>query len=114
MVHLSPEFLAESTEAGLEKIRTRLLDLTSRNRLLNFRHTSASSIRVVGAEIGPVFRGLIDGDKFALSGVPEPPEYGGQKPSALDHAKAIGWPTSYDVDEVQGWDGTLPLPYGIC
>ena len=41
---LSAEFLAGGTAAGLEKIRARLLDLTNRNRLLNFRHTRASSL----------------------------------------------------------------------
>jgi hypothetical protein len=41
---LSAEFLSGGTAAGLEKIRARLLDLTNRNRLLNFRHTRASSI----------------------------------------------------------------------
>ena len=47
---LSVEFLSGGTAAGLEKIRARLLDLTNRNRLLNFRHTRASSIRIVDAD----------------------------------------------------------------
>ena len=46
---LSAEFMSGGTAAGLEKIRARLLDLTNRNRLLNFRHSSASSIRIVDA-----------------------------------------------------------------
>ena len=99
-VQLSPEFLAGGTEVGLEKIRTRLLDLTSRNRLLNFRHTAASSLRVVGAHPGVVFRGLTEGEKLFFLPVPEPDGYVGQKPSAVDHAKAIGWPTSFDLDDV--------------
>lgn len=44
---LSPGFLEGNTEVGLQKIRTRLLDLTNRNRLLNFRHSVASSLRIV-------------------------------------------------------------------
>ena len=108
-VQLSPEFLAGNTETGLEKIRTRLLDLTSRNRLLNLRHTAASSLRIVGADIDQVYRGLIDGDKFAFTPVPEPPDSPGHKPSALEYAEEIGWPTSYDLDEVENWDGALPV-----
>ncbi|MGE3512188.1 MAG: DUF4011 domain-containing protein, partial [Vicinamibacterales bacterium] len=46
---IGAEFLSGGTAAGLEKVRARLLDLTNRNRLLNFRHTSASSIRIVDA-----------------------------------------------------------------
>ena len=109
-VQLSPEFLAGSTEAGLEKIRTRLLDLTARNRLLNFRHTTASSLRVVEADIDSVFRGLLDGEKFTFDPVPEPPEYpAGQKPTPLDYAKEIGWPTSFDLEELKDWRGNLSV-----
>ncbi|MGO8816108.1 MAG: DUF4011 domain-containing protein [Terriglobia bacterium] len=99
-MHLSPEFLAKSTEAGLEKIRTRLLDLTSRNRLLNFRHTSASSLRVVGVNPNVVFHRLSEGEKLVFLPVPEPDRNADQKPSAVDHAKSIGWPTSFDLDDV--------------
>ena len=110
-VQLSPEFLDGSTEAGLEKIRTRLLDLTNRNRLLNFRHTSASSLRVVGANPSVVYRRLTEGEKLIFLPVPEPDSYVGQKPNAVDHAKAIGWPISFDLDDVaEGADeATLPV-----
>ena len=89
-VQISPEFLSGNTEAGLSKIRTRLLDLTTRNRLLNFRHTSASSLRVVGAHPGVIFRRLTEGEKLAFLPVPEPANFEGQKPSATDYAKSIG------------------------
>lgn len=68
---LSPGFLSGSTKVGLEKIRTRLLDPTNGNRLLNFRHTSASSIRVVGTHPNVVFRRLIEGEKLTVLAVPE-------------------------------------------
>lgn len=48
---ISPDFLTGSTETGLDRIRTRLLDLTNRNKLLNFRHSNASSLRVVDASL---------------------------------------------------------------
>ena len=47
---ISPDFLTGSTEIGLDRIRTRLLDLTNRNKLLNYRHSNVSSLRVV--EVG--------------------------------------------------------------
>lgn len=108
---LSPEFLGGNTKAGLEKIRTRLLDLTNRNRLLNFRHSAGSSLRVVDADLNSVFRRLMDGEKLAFVPVPEPesppvaqpaaeeqqPPSQPVKPSAVEHAKALGWNTSYDL-----------------
>jgi len=51
---ISADFLTGSTETGLERIRTRLLDLTNRNKLLNFRHSPASSMRVVDARLDTV------------------------------------------------------------
>ncbi|MBI3681089.1 MAG: DUF4011 domain-containing protein [Acidobacteria bacterium] len=112
-VQLSPEFLQGTTEAGLEKIRTRLLDLTNRNRLLNFRHTVTSSLRVVDADLNDVFRRLLDGEKLAFRPVPEPDadrdqdnegetNAGEAKPTASEHAQTIGWRTSYDLDNGKG------------
>src|SRR5579884_3392619 len=109
-VKLSPEFLDGGTEAGLEKIRTRLLDLTTRNRLLNFRHSSASSLRVVGVHPTAVFQRLIDSDKLVFSPVPEPDGYDGKKPAAADYAKSIGWATSYDLDDVEEGANDAVLP----
>ena len=51
---ISADFLTGSTEIGLDRIRTRLLDLTNRNKLLNFRHSNASSLRVVDVPIDSV------------------------------------------------------------
>ncbi len=64
--------ILDSTEAGLEKIRTRLLDLTNRNRLLNFRHSKNSSLRVVDVNPNVVFRRLMDLEKLQFVPVPEP------------------------------------------
>jgi hypothetical protein len=106
---LSAEFLAGGTAAGLEKIRARLLDLTNRNRLLNFRHTRASSMRIVDVDPNVVFARLLNGEEMSLRPVPEPPvdepETDGfddenavaSKPLAADHADSRGWNTSYDL-----------------
>jgi hypothetical protein len=119
-VPLSPEFLAGGTEAGLEKMRTRLLDLTNRNRLLNFRHSAARSLRVVGADLDETFRRLMDGGKLVFLPVPEPDithelmpdatqarEEAQAKVSPGDYAKSLGWDTSYDL-EGQSDDVEIP------
>jgi len=108
-VQLSPE-PPESTEVGLSKIRTRLLDLTTRNRLLNFRHSSTSSLRVVGAHPNVIFRRLTEGEKLFFLPVPEPYSYEGQKPSALDYAKSIGRARSFDLDDVKEDTDATTLP----
>jgi hypothetical protein len=107
---LSPEFLGGGTAAGLEKIRARLLDLTNRNRLLNFRHSNASSLRIVDADLNAIFSRLIDGEEIPFRHVPEPdtspePETDGvdetapvSKPLAADYAESLGWNTSYDLN----------------
>ena len=65
-----------STETGLERIRTRLLDLTNRNKLLNFRHSAASTLRVVEVNLNSVFRRVMDGEKLRFIPVPEPDDLG--------------------------------------
>ena len=109
---LSPEFLSGGTEAGLEKIRTRLLDLTNRNKLLNFRHSTASTMRVVNVDPDAVFRKLIDGQKLSFLPVPEPVSELVEfikddtrktklvKPVPTDHAKEVGWEVGYDLDDL--------------
>lgn len=109
---LSPEFLSGGTEAGLEKIRTRLLDLTNRNKLLNFRHSTVSTMRVVNVHPDAVFRKLIDGQKMSFLPVPEPDaefvEYVEDdtrksklvKPAPSDYAKEVGWEVGYDLDDI--------------
>src|SRR5436190_11712432 len=97
---LSAEFLTGGTAAGLEKLRARLLDLTNRNRLLNFRHSNASSLRIVDADLNAVFARLINGEEIPFRPVPEPDpcpeqEIDGEdgngsvsKPHAADHAES--------------------------
>lgn len=106
---ISADFLTGSTEIGLDRIRTRLLDLTNRNKLLNFRHSNASSLRVVDVPIDSVFRRLRDNDKLSFLPVPEP-EYTGQASAAKDYADEIGWNTAFDLDEATDEDSVKALP----
>jgi hypothetical protein len=118
---LSAEFIAGGTESGLEKIRARLLDLTNRNRLLNFRHGTASSLRAVDTDLNAVYQHLIAGDRIAFAPVPEPgpdsdpgeeanenaPVWA--KPAAAEYAKRLGWKCSFDL-EPGTQDGISVLP----
>jgi hypothetical protein len=97
--NISADFLTGSTEIGLDRIRTRLLDLTNRNKLLNFRHSNASSLRVVDVALNSVFGRLRDNEKLSFLPVPEPDiENGEELPLAEDHATELDWNTSFDLD----------------
>src|ERR1700681_4679878 len=84
--NISADFLTGNTEIGLDRIRTRLLDLTNRNKLLNFRHSNASSLRVVDVPIDSVFRRLRDNEKLSFLPVPMANVDDGEGPTAKDHA----------------------------
>jgi Protein of unknown function (DUF4011)/AAA domain len=100
--NINPDFLTGSTESGLDRIRTRLLDLTSRNRLLNFRHSSVSSLRIVDVPVGYVYSRLRDNERLTFFPVPEPEISGREMPSAKNYATSLGWNTAFDLDEVNG------------
>jgi very-short-patch-repair endonuclease len=96
--NISADFLTGSTETGLDRIRTRLLDLTNRNKLLNFRHSKASSLRIVDVALDPVFGRLRDNEKLSFLPVPEPDiESGEELPPAEDYAAELDWNTSFDL-----------------
>src|SRR5271170_3674748 len=105
-------FPAGDAERGLKEIRTRLLDLTNRNKLLNFRFPSRSTsyLRVVDVNLETVFKHITEeqkdnGDKsLFLAAVPEPPSNrtpggAGEKLTAEAYAARLGWNTSYDLPE---------------
>jgi Protein of unknown function (DUF4011) len=96
-----------SVAEGLERLHARLLDLTNRNRLLNYRHPRASSLRVVNSDLQSVFNRLVSGAKLPFEPVPEPTPreiahlYSDEedtsslaKPPAQEFAAAIGRNTS--------------------
>jgi very-short-patch-repair endonuclease len=97
---ITSTFPSGSAEQGLKEIRTRLLDLTNRNKLLNFRFPPASCLRFVDLDMDGAFNRLIDEDKLFVSAVPEPPsQKRADKPTPLAYANELGWRTSYDLDE---------------
>ncbi|WP_371186027.1 DUF4011 domain-containing anti-phage protein Hhe [Thalassotalea maritima] len=58
--------------ASLQSIRNRLLDLTGRNRLLNFRHGRGGYVRLIDASPDQLATQLLDGDAFTFTAIAEP------------------------------------------
>jgi Protein of unknown function (DUF4011) len=87
----------------LKQLRRRLLDLTARNRLLNFRHSQTKTAQIVDAVWNAVYRKLLDGRTLTFVPVPDPnpTEYEGenrrQKPELREYAKKLGIGTSYEL-----------------
>ena len=79
---------------ALEKLRTRLLDLSGRNALLNYKHPKNRSIQFVGQKnLNLVFERLhSDAKDIPIRFVPEPDldYYEGKKPEARQFAKDFG------------------------
>ena len=64
---------SDPIKEGLEQLRKRLLDLSKRNKLLNFRHSIKSCLRVVDELPDELFKHLKDGTSLVFKPVPEPP-----------------------------------------
>ena len=102
---------------SLEAIRRRLLDLSGRNSLLNFKHPKTSCIRLIDELPDQIYEVLQEGGKFTFTAIPEPTERelidsgyiknnSGttqratfEYPSAEQWAKHLGLATSYDLPE---------------
>jgi hypothetical protein len=61
-------------KAALNELRMRLLDLTGRNRLINFKHTAGKSLQFVHTSIDGTFRRLMadQSNRVTVSAMPEP------------------------------------------
>ncbi|TYO99684.1 uncharacterized protein DUF559 [Geothermobacter ehrlichii] len=100
---------------SLESVRKKLIDLTNRNTLLNYRHPKASCLRIIDELPNQIVERLRAGKEFTFIPVPEPTEaelivagyvevdpVTGQKkyisfPGAEEWAKHIGLQTSYEL-----------------
>ncbi|MEY3880550.1 MAG: hypothetical protein RIQ94_1346 [Pseudomonadota bacterium] len=101
---------------SLEAIRKRLLDLSGRNSLLNFKHPKTSCIRIIDELPNQIYDELLNGKKFIFIPVPEPTELELIKagfiindpvtnnrissgyPSVEQWAKYLGLVTSFDLE----------------
>ena len=101
---------------ALENLRMRLLDLTARNRLINFRHTISSSLRVIDELPNQLVETLLAETELRFKAIPEPTESElinagfmefekqtdqlrrkRNNPSSEEWAKYLGFMTSYEV-----------------
>ena len=58
---------------ALQKLRLRLLDLTGRNRLVNFKHTAGKALQFVHSDIEATFAALVaNGSQVQILPLPEP------------------------------------------
>lgn len=110
----SPQFAFDS----LESVRKRLLDLTGRNQLLNYKHPKASCVRIIDELPDQIYTELQFGKTFTFIPVPEPTERqlieqgylrwntSGELveekpfPNAERWASFLGFNTSYELPEV--------------
>jgi len=89
-----------SMAEAIHQLRKRLLDLSSRNRLLNYRHPKGRSLQFAdNPDLNLLFERLSDGRPAAIAYVrePEPSEYEGtKKPDARQSSLLEGIDTSYE------------------
>jgi len=64
--------ISDFTDNTLEKIRKRLIDLSVRNRLINFRHTKTGCLRIVNELTDQVAANLMNDFEIRFNHVPEP------------------------------------------
>lgn len=106
----------ESTAVGLSQViasamaqlRLNLLDLTARNRLINFKHATGKSLQFVEGNPAIVFQKLVESTSRTVSimSLPEPSPRDwtirngrNQKPDQKEWAKANDISTTYDLSD---------------
>lgn len=100
---LAGELFSDKLEVGeaLAKLRTRLLDLSMRNRLLNYKHPKGRSFQFTdNPDLNLLFERLEDGKSVSIVYVPDPPASrydGGKKPEARVYAREEGIGTLVDI-----------------
>src|SRR6266446_5385426 len=96
---VSEDFFHGDVARGIERMRMRLLDLSNRNRLLNFRHTKRSSLQIVGEAPESIYPRLRDGTEFFFQPVPKP-DHENRGITARAFAEQLGLPTEIDLPPV--------------
>jgi very-short-patch-repair endonuclease len=106
---VSADFFHGGIRAGLERIRLRLLDLTNRNRLLNFRHAEKSSLRVVNELPDELFYKLTNNGEMLFAPVPKQTTSGVPQISAREYAGTLGISTDFELPFIER-DYTTEIP----
>lgn len=93
-------------KVALNELRLRLLDLTGRNRLVNFKHSAGKSLQFVHTSLDGAFRRLLadPANKVTVTPLPEPDRgdwtsRGGRlsRPEPKDYAPRVGIDPSYEL-----------------
>lgn len=102
---------------SLENLRNRLLDLTSRNRLINFKHTKSSGLRIVDALPDALEEMLTSEKEVKFLAVPEPTQadllearYLEQDPETKEITKIKEHPTAVEWAKYLGVDTSFEVP----
>jgi transcription elongation GreA/GreB family factor len=98
---------ASPLTSALQQLRLKLLDLTGRNRLINFKHTAGKSLQFVEGHPAAIYQKLVEANNKAnisVLGLPEPArrdwvDRNGrlQRPEPREWAKSVGVSTGYDI-----------------
>jgi len=118
MLDIAQEYNSSSAFQALENLRMRLLDLTSRNRLINFRHAKRGSLRIIDELPNQLAETLLSDTEMRFLSIPEPTQEEliqtqylrfdeesqqiirlRKDPTASEWAKHLGFATSYEVPE---------------
>ena len=97
-----------STEAALHRMRKRLLDLSLKNGLLNYRFPKRRALRIIDTPINSLFERLyLDGKECPIIPVPDPnrSDYESvdgalRKPDVRKHAQSVGLNVEYELSDV--------------
>ena len=100
---------ASPLTSALEQLRLRLLDLTGRNRLINFKHTAGKSLQFVEGQPAAIYQKLVESNNKAhisVLGLSEPArrdwvDRNGrlQRPEPREWAKSVGISTVYELSD---------------
>ena len=102
----APDVEGNFSYTSLDAVRKKLLDLSGRNPLLNYKHRRASSVRIIDELPNQLFEQLKDGKTFKFVPVAEPTREElideglvelKSYPSAEYWAKHLGFNTSYEL-----------------
>ena len=98
---------ASAITSALQQLRLKLLDLTGRNRLINFKHTPGKSLQFVEGHPAAIYQKLVESNNKAnisVLGLPEPSktdwvERNGrmQRPEPREWAKSVGISTELEI-----------------
>jgi len=101
---------------SLESVRKKLIDLTSRNNLLNYRHSRAGSLRIIDELPDQIFEVLSEGKSFTFIPVSEPTEEelireGFIEVDPVTHEKKVSdYPTAEQWAKCRGFETSYDLP----